>query len=231
MFYEYAEQYQPPFHPFSIGPSVANRTAWENLNPDLAKRLLYEGLRAQASPWSVIYATDYLDFARTGNRIHFEDKQFSRRQKLNDLIFAECIQHQGHFLDDIINGIYMICEESAWQLPPHNTYIKDTPQLPLPDTTRPVVDLFAAETGAVLASAVYLMKDSLDPVSPFIAETVKETLIKRIFTPYLHEYFWWMGDGTAHVNNWTVWCTQNVLIAAALTPIEESMRQQFFLKA
>ena len=66
----------------------------------------------------------------------------------------------------------MICEESAWQLPPHNTYIKDTPQLPLPDTTRPVVDLFAAETGAVLASAVYLMKDSLDPVSPFIAETV-----------------------------------------------------------
>ena len=231
MFYEYAEQYQPPFHPFSIGPSVANRTAWENLNPDLAKRLLCEGLRAQASPWSVIYATDYLDFARTGNRIHFEDKQFSRRQKLNDLIFAECIQHQGHFLDDIINGIYMICEESAWQLPPHNTYIKDTPQLPLPDTTRPVVDLFAAETGAVLASAVYLMKDSLDPVSPFIAETVKETLIKRIFTPYLHEYFWWMGDGTAHVNNWTVWCTQNVLIAAALTPIEESMRQQIFLKA
>ena len=63
MFYEYAEQYQPPFHPFSIGPSVANRTAWENLNPDLAKRLLYEGLRAQASPWSVIYATDYLQNA------------------------------------------------------------------------------------------------------------------------------------------------------------------------
>ena len=60
---------------------------------------------------------------------------------------------------------------------------------------------------------------------------MKETLIKRIFTPYLHEYFWWMGDGTAHVNNWTVWCTQNVLIAAALTPIEESMRQQIFLKA
>lgn len=43
MFYEYAEQYQPPFHPFSIGPSVANRTAWENLNRS-GKRLLYEGI-------------------------------------------------------------------------------------------------------------------------------------------------------------------------------------------
>ncbi len=41
-----------------------------------------------------------------------------------------------------------ICEESAWQLPAHNSYIRDTPQLPLPDTTRPIVDLFAAETGA-----------------------------------------------------------------------------------
>ena len=43
MFYEYAEQYQPPFHPFSIGPSVANRTAWENLNPDLANACFAKG--------------------------------------------------------------------------------------------------------------------------------------------------------------------------------------------
>ena len=35
----------------------------------------------------------------------------------------------------------------------HNSYIRDTPQLPLPDTTRPIVDLFAAETGALLALA------------------------------------------------------------------------------
>ena len=50
----------------------------------------------------------------------------------------------------------------------HNSYIRDTPQLPLPDTTRPIVDLFAAETGALLALARYLLPDELDTAAPGI---------------------------------------------------------------
>ena len=82
------------------------------------------------------------------------------------LVLAEACDYKGTFLDDIINGIYLICEETAWQLPPIIPYIRDTPSLPLPDPSRPVIDLFAAETGAVLAVAVWLLRDELRAVSP-----------------------------------------------------------------
>lgn len=65
---------------------------------------------------------------------------FSRRARLCALVCAECVEHEGRFLDEIADTVWALCEESAWQLPAHNSYIRDTPQLPLPDTTRPIVD-------------------------------------------------------------------------------------------
>lgn len=40
-----------------------------------------------------------------------------------------------------------------------------------------------------------------------------------------------MGDGKSHMNNWTVWCTQNVLLTAAFSDISEELRRSIFLKA
>ena len=50
----------------------------------------------------------------------------------------------------------------------HNSYVRDTPQLPLPDTTRPIVELFSAETGALLALTRCLLQDELDTAAPGI---------------------------------------------------------------
>lgn len=121
--------------------------------------------------------------------------------------------------------------QNAWQLPAHNCYIRDTPQLPLPDTANPILDLFACETGAVLATASYLLKDSLEKISPFITRRIFNELSHRIFTPYLHRHFWWMGDGQESTNNWTVWCTQNVLLSVFLTDTGESFRRDVLKKA
>ena len=62
-------------------------------------------------------------------------------------------------------------------------------------------------------------------------ERVIQCLKERIFTPYLNCHFWWMGDGVSHMNNWTIWSTQNVLMAAALWEEDETIRQQILLKA
>ena len=97
-------------------------------------------------------------------------------------------------LDDIVNGIFAICEESGWQLPPHNSYVRDAQQLILPDCESPVLDLFACETGAQLAMIRYLLREELDSVSPFLCKRILYEIRTRIVDPYLHEHFWWMGS-------------------------------------
>lgn len=214
MIKEYLDKYTGKLKPYIPCPQAADRKAWESLDAGLIKNLITCGEAYLGFEWPPLYATDYMDFTRTGNREHFQAKQFLRRTALNALVLAECAEHEGRFLDDIINGIFLICEETAWQLPAHNSYIRDTPQAILPDASRPIIDLFAAETGAVLAMAEYVLRDELHAVSPSISVLVNQKLTERILLPYMTEHFWWMGDGESHMNNWTVWCTQNVLFTA-----------------
>lgn len=214
------------YHPF---PPAAERKHYEALPDELRKELIHAGEARLHCTYPSIRATDFMDFSRTGNRSRYEAVYFLRRNMLNDLILAECAEHQGRFLDNIINGIYTICEESAWQLPPHNSYFRDQPQHPLPDVTRPLLDLFACETGALLACAAHLLKRELDAVSPFIISSIEEALLRRIIRPYLNFHFWWMGQGSEPMCNWTVWCTQNVLLTAFLTPWSDAARSNLAL--
>ena len=206
---------QPEFLDFRPYPQASDRNAWETLPASVRERLIKTGEAFLHYQYPQLLATDFMDFCRTGNRERYQERLFNRRLALNALVLAECTEHQGRFMDDIINGFFCICEETAWQLPAHNSYIRDTPQLILPDVNRPVVDLFAAETGAILSTAAYLLQEELNLVSPSILGMVQTNLEIRIFKPYLNEHFWWMGDGTSHMNNWTSWCTQNVLLASA----------------
>ena len=146
------------YRPF---PPAKERTAWQGLPLRAKQRFLQAGEAALQTPIAPLPLSLWLDFTRTGRRAAWEDTYFSRRVRLCALVSAECVEHKGRFLDAIADTVWALCEESAWQLPAHNSYIRDTPQLPLPDTTRPIVDLFAAETGALLALARYLLPDEL----------------------------------------------------------------------
>lgn len=191
--------------------SAGCRKQWENLDPEVRESLIQQGEAYLGFEYPFITAVDYMDFVRTGNRSRFSTKYSPRRQALTTLVLAECAEYQGRFLDDILNGIYAVCGEFAWQLPAHNYYTDGVPQI-LPDTSRPVVALMSAETGAILAATEYLLRDELEKISPVISKMIKLDLKTRIVDPYLKEHFWWMGDGKRQMNNWTVWCTQNVLL-------------------
>ena len=209
------------FASFSPFPPAADRDFYKNIPAELTDRLIRQGEHYLRYSYPAIKAVDYMAFRRTGNRTDYETLYFSRRYALGILATAECIEYRGRFLDDIINGIYVICEESAWQLPAHNTYIRDTIQFILPDKSRPVLDLFACETGALLAVIHYLLRQELDRVSSTICQRIREELRERIILPYLNEHFWWMGKGDEPMCNWTPWCTQNVLLTAFILPGEE----------
>lgn len=231
MFSEVIADFSSSIRNLSLYPTITNRVAWENLDESWKKETISLGEKYLNFEYPYVCATDFLDFTRTGNRIRYEDKFFSKRLALNALVLAECVENEGRFLDDIINGIFSICEESAWQLPAHNTYIRDTPQLPLPDVSAPVLDLFACETGAILATVSYLLGDVLDTVSPFITKRIDSELEHRIYQPYLNRHFWWMGNGKEPMNNWTIWCTQNVLLSVFLPQTDSTLRMDVLRKA
>lgn len=231
MFTEVLEQVHTPLADFAPYATIADRNAWGDLDAIWKEETIALGEQYLHFTYPYISATDFLDFSRTGNRVRFEDKSFVKRQALSALVLAECVEDKGRFLDDIINGIFSICEESAWQLPAHNTYIRDTPQLPLPDATNPVMDLFCCETGAVLATAAYLLAPRLDAISPFITKRIQAEITHRIITPYLNCHFWWMGNGQEPMNNWTIWCTQNVLLSVLLTCRDRDIRSKVLSKA
>lgn len=203
-----------PFCPF---PTASQREAYDKLPSWLKQKVISMGEAFLGYSYPPIHATDFMAFGRTGNRVAYEDVYFARRYALNSLVAAECVEYQGRFLDDIINGIFVICEESAWQLPPHNSYARSQKQPILPDCTRPVLDLFACETGAGLACISYLLPEQLNMVSPYILKRIDYELQRRIISPYLKEHFWWMGRGAEPMCNWTPWCTQNVLLTFFLS--------------
>ncbi len=212
----------PDYHPF---PPANDRTVWERLPQRVKERFLQAGETELAKPLAPLPLSLWLDFVRTGQRTPWENAYFSRRARLCALVCAECVEQKGRFLEAIADTVWDICEESAWQLPAHNSYIRDTPQLPLPDTSRPIVDLFAAETGGLLALTRYLLHDELDHTAPDITTRMKRELSARILTPYFTSHFWWMGNGGEPMCNWTSWCTQNVLLTVFLLPTTQQQRR------
>lgn len=196
--------------------SSRDRAFWKSFPDATTAAIVVDGEQFIGYEYPTIPATLYMDFSRTGNRSRFEDRYFARRRALNALVLAECVCGDGRFLDDIVNGIDALCCESAWQLPAHNSYVRDGTQLVLPDTQRPILDLFACETGAQLAMISYLLADVLDSVDPSICERIGWILRERILTPYLNTHFWWMGNGDEPMCNWTPWCTQNILLVAGI---------------
>ncbi len=202
------------FQAFNKYPSIEDRNSWNSLDKDYKLALINNGEKYLDFEFKAIPATLFMEFVQTGNRSHFEDVYFAKRRAFNALVLAECVENNSRFMPNIINGLFSILEESAWQLPAHNSYIRDTPQFILPDTTRPILDLFACETGALIATCYHLLKTKFDEISPFINTRIYADLNSRIITPYLNSHFWWMGNGDEAMCNWTVWCTQNVLLTA-----------------
>lgn len=195
------------------------------LSDALSQKLLSMGDAALDYAFPSISATDYMGFLRSGDRQNFERTYFEKRHRLNDLVAAETVLRNGKYLDGIINGIFSLCEESGWQLPAHNSYERNAKQELLPDASRPVIDLFAAETGSQLAMIYYLLKDELDQVSKTISKRILDELFSRIVTPYTKSHFWWMGNGEEPMCNWTPWCVRNVLLTVFLLPTSDDERK------
>lgn len=212
------------WHPY---PKAGERSRWEAVPQDVREILLQRGVAAQSAGWKVLTATGFLDYKRTGNRERYERQEFGRRSQLQDLVVAECIEGKGRFLDSITDGIWLTCEESFWGVPAHLTVAG------LPDIAHPVVELFGAETGALLAWTSYLLGNQLQTISPQIPARIRLEAKQRLLCPARERNdFWWMGlgDQKVHLNNWNPWINSNLLITNLLLEDDPRIRLQETVK-
>jgi hypothetical protein len=221
----------PTLLDFRPAPPAADRAAWTALPEMVRARLVARGEAALESEWPALSARAYMSYCRDGDRDGFETRYMTRRRMLNALALAECAEGRGRFLEAIADALWAICEESGWQLPAHNSHVRGGSRAALPDTAAPVIDLFAAETGAQLAVLATLLGAELAEIAPDLARRLDREVEARIVTPYLGRHFWWMGNGDEPMNNWTAWCTQNVLLAVFCRPTTQAIRRAVAHKA
>jgi len=200
---------------------------WRKQLPDsVIKDIIKKGEAALSKPFNNIPATVALEYARTGNRAHYESLSFTKRQQLFDMVLAEAVEDKGRFTDHIADGIWSICEESFWGANAHLGAQKAG--VGLPDVEEPIVDLFAAETAANLAWADYFVGPKLEKVSKLIRPRIYYETKRRILTPMLTAKYGWMGGGNpnAVLNNWAPWIMANYLTAGLTLEKNEAERNK-----
>ena len=198
-------------------PRYAERAAWEALPEATRAAWIGAGERCLGEPWPMLPATEILAFRRDGNRRRYETPYFARRRALVALVLAECCEGRGRFTDEIVNGIWCLCEETSWCLPAHIWSAAEHGNLP--DPLAPSVDLFAAESGSLIALTLYLLGDELGAVSTLLPARLRREVEQRVIEPALaNDHYFWMGlDKPGRMlNNWTPWIVSNWLVCALL---------------
>jgi len=204
------------YHPY---PKASEREKWDSIPEEVSKACIQEAEKYLGFQWPSLPAVSFMAFMRTGDRKVYEDRHFPRRKALEALVIGECAEGKGRFIDDIINGIWCICEESFWGVSAHNGIG------PLPDVEDRYIDLFAAETGALLAWTKYLLADELDRVTHLITRRIDIELEERIKKPFIYrEDFWWLGVVRKDINNWTPWIIANIMSVFLLNEYDQIRR-------
>ncbi len=220
------------WHPY---PKGAEREAWQQVHREVAAAAVARAEKIKGTEWESLPATVFLEYKRNGNRSHFESYYFTRRTRLLDLVLGECVEGRGRFIDEIVNGVWLECEETFWGVPAHLFLQRTHPGSGLSDVQEPIVDLFAAATGAVLSWIHYLLGAQLDQLNPMITSRIRFEVKHRILDPaFERDDFMWMfkefNGQIHHLNNWTPWIGSNWLTANLLLEPDPNRRKAAILK-
>ena len=214
--------------------TIQDRARWDQVDVQRRQYWIQRGETYLDYEWPPLTAALYAEYHQTGNRMGFEVPYHQRRQAVSALFLAECFDNQSRFVPALIEGLQLICDEPTWVVPAH--YDDLTPSGAAPAfTTRPqdhVIDLFAAETGNLLAWVAYVCESRFSSCNPDVLQRLHQELQQRIMTPYLmHTDFWWMGYGEAPIGNWTPWCTSNCIGTSLLVEPDPTRCYQTVEKA
>jgi hypothetical protein len=212
------------WHPY---PTGSERAAWEAVADDIHRAVIARAEADQKAGWRALLASTFLDYKRNGNRSRFEGEQFARRAMLQRLVLAECLEGKGRFIDDVVNGVWLICEETFWGVPAHLGMQKAG--VGLPDVTEPIIELFGAQTAQLLAWTYYLLGPQLDQVSPLMTRRIRIEAERRMLKPARERNdFVWMGlddkKRQGRLNNWNPWINSNLIVTNLILEEDDGLR-------
>lgn len=210
------------WHPYPTTPAE-----WQAAVPDsVIRNVIKRGEQNLNYNFLGISATVSLDYVRSGDRERHRDVSYGKRNALIELVLAESVEGKGRFVETILNGVWSICEESFWGVPAH---ISGTG---LPDVQNPVVDLFSAETAALLGLADYFVGERLDKINPLVRKRIYHETNVRFFEPLLNypDKYSWMSK-TRSVNNWNPWIMSNWISATLMLEKDEARRAEMLHRA
>ncbi len=211
-----------PYAKWEPFPHTENRAGWQQADPAIGAAVIKKAEAYLSYEWPGIPAVKSLLIIRNGNRTEYQDISSKKREVLGTLLLAEVYEHKGRFIDQVVNGVWSVCEESFWGAPAHLPRSFDG----LMDVSAPFVELFSAETATLLAWVDYFLGKQLDQVSPQIRKRIYYETNKRIFEPLMTKHHGWMSTNAngRRPNNWNPWICSNWLNSVLLLEKNDSKR-------
>ena len=196
-------------------PRYDDTEVWAELRSDpltepVVELLLGKAREEKETPIPPLPASNYLDYARTGNRTRYQNRSSERRERLSAFVLAECFERDGEFRDAILDYAWGICEQTTWVWPAHLGDPQNVEGLPgvIPDEERTVA-LFSVGAALLLAEVDHVLGQQLHPA---LRERIRTEIDRRIFTPYeARDGHRWLDPPT---NNWNAVCNAGIAVAA-----------------
>lgn len=205
----------PPDRSLPLPPATV-REAWSpgrGVDAATADDQIARATADLGRPWPLPRASDFARYFSDGDRFDYEEQVFARQHRLSRAVFAAAVTLEGHWLDEVADGVTLLCEQSTWCWPAHDDTFERHGRV-VPTVTEPFLDLGAGEVAGQLAWTDHVLGDRLDARYPGLRDRMRHEIRTRVLDPFLTRRDWhWLGrDEVLH--NWSPWIHGNVLLAA-----------------
>ncbi len=207
-----------PDQPKGIGNNYKDRQSWDKLYINTSyKKIIEEAaqiLEKGFHPWD---KSRYDRVFTHGDTQAGKNMINKRLKELSVLVWAECLENKGRFVEIIYHAVYDILNQHTW-VNPVNYNERNFGGL---------VELGTALTASCLSQTVFLLDDKL---STEVRTDLIENLYQRAFNPLLetidgkNDFHWWL-TGT---NNWNAACLEGIT-TAALTLLPDKIERAKFI--
>ncbi|XAS71698.1 heparinase II/III family protein [Micrococcaceae bacterium Sec5.1] len=205
----------------------ASDAGWQRVAARSLTKIRSQAVTEKGTPWPQPLVSHYARYFRDGNRTAYEGLVASRQQRLTRAVVMAAVAgpDQGGWLDEVIDGAYLLCEQSSWSWAAHDDVFTRNGEV-VPDRSRPYLDLGAGEVVAQLAWLDLVLGEQLDERAPGLRNRIRLETDERVIRPFLDRLDWhWLGlNGDVH--NWNPWIHSNIIVAALLLVDDPELQAQ-----